>query len=506
MTKYLVGIDEGTTGCKTCVFDLEGNVIGQDYREYPCHYPKPGWVEQVPEEITPALFASCKAAIENSGVDSADIVAVALSTQGSVIGLLDEEGKLIRPFVGWQDLRGESAASKITDKISVEEYYKISGDPFGFVFSSTKLAWLRENEPENWARTAMFSTHMDYFMRVFGATEYWTDISSASREGMFDVDRHEWSARLHDILEIPLSKRAKIALEPGKVVGTVHADVARETGLAEGTLLCVGAHDQNACTFGAGAVDDGTAVMVVGTFGSCFVVSDRPVRDPKGKLVVKGNHGVGNWTIEGFSNASASSFRWYRDVFGDLEVAAAKNLGMDPYELLTKEAEVAGPGANGITFLPYLQGAAGSRLNANARGAFIGMSLGTKKSDMARAVLEGITFEMREIVETEAEAGINVERIRITGGAAKSPFWCQLLADAFGRPIELLQTSQTGCLGAALYAGIGAGLFADPHDAVSKAVKVMTVYEPNPALKPAYDEAFARFVATMDAMSSTVFA
>ncbi|MCV2395653.1 FGGY family carbohydrate kinase [Actinotalea sp. M2MS4P-6] len=505
MPKYLVGIDEGTTGCKTCVFDVDGNVLGQDYREYPCHYPRPGWVEQVPEEITPALFASCKAAVERSGVDPADIVALALATQGAVIGLLDEDGELIRPFVGWQDLRGEESVDQITDRIPVPEYYAITGDPLGFVFSTTKLAWLREHEPENWARTALFSTHMDYFMRQFGAQEYWTDISSASREGMFDVDNHEWSQRVHDVLGIPLSKRAKIALEPGKVVGTLPAHVAAQTGLAEGTLLCIGAHDQNASTFGAGAVRDGTAVMVVGTFGSCFVVTDKPVRDPDGKLVVKGNHGVGNWTIEGFSNASASSFRWYRDVFGDLESAAARTVGVDPYELICAEAEHAEPGAGGVTFLPYLQGAAGARLNADARGCFVGMSLGTTKAQMARAVLEGITFEMRDVLEAEAKAGITVETIRLTGGAAKSPFWCQLMADVFGKPIELLQTTETGCLGAALYAGIGAGIYAGPHDAVDRAVTTTAVYHPDPSRAAVYDEAFGRFVRIYEALDGTVF-
>jgi xylulokinase len=503
---YLVGIDEGTTGCKTCVFDENGTVVGQDYREYPSHYPRPGWVEQVPEEITPALFASCRAAIERSGVNPADIAAMALATQGAVIGLLDGHGQLLRPFVGWQDLRGEESVTRITDRISVEEYYRITGDPLGFVFSSTKLAWLKEHEPENWARTAMFSTHMDYFLREFGATEYWTDISSASREGMFDVDHHRWSERLHDVLGIPLEKRAGIALEPGQVVGRIPKAVAEQTGLAEGTLLCVGAHDQNACTFGAGAIRGGTAVMVVGTFGSCFVVTDRPVRDPAGRLVVKGNHGVGNWTIEGFSNASASSLRWFRDVFGDVETAAAKLLVTDPYELICAEAAAAEPGAGGITFLPYLQGAAGTRLNANARGTFAGMSLGTTKGQMARAVLEGITFEMREILEAEAKAGIPVETIRLTGGAAKSPFWCQLMADAFGRPIELLQTTETGCLGAALYAGIGAGVYAGPEDAVRRAITTTAVYPPDRARASAYDAAFARFVATIDALDGTVFA
>ncbi len=194
MGKYLVGIDGGTTGCKTIVFDLDGNMIGTDYREYPCYYPKPGWVEQTAEDITPALFASCKAAIEKSGVNPKEILAVGFSSQGSVIGLLDDEGKCIRPFVGWQDLRsGEKEIKWVTDRMPREDYYQLTGDPLGNIFSLTKLVWLKENEPENWARTAMFSTHQDYFLKEFGADGYYTDLSSASRDGMCDVNNNIWS-------------------------------------------------------------------------------------------------------------------------------------------------------------------------------------------------------------------------------------------------------------------------------------------------------------------------
>jgi xylulokinase len=336
MTQYLLGIDEGTTGCKTCIFDVEGTLIATDYREYPCYYPRPGWVEQIPEDITPALFASCKAAVEASGVDPKDIVAMSISSQGSVIGLLDGDGQLIRPFVGWQDLRGEANIEEILRAIPREEYYAITGDPLGTVFSTTKLAWLREHEPENWERTELFSTHQDYFLREWGAEEYWTDLSSASREGTADVDENRWSERIHDILGIPLSKRATIATEPGKVVGRISSKVAELSGLAEGTLLCVGAHDQNCSTFGGGAIRAGDTVMVIGTFGSCFVVLDKPLRDPNAKLVVKPNHGVGNWTIEAFSVTSASAFRWYRDTFAELEVAASRSLREDPYDLITR--------------------------------------------------------------------------------------------------------------------------------------------------------------------------
>jgi xylulokinase len=505
MAQYLVGIDAGTTGCKTCVFDVAGTVIASDYREYPCYYPAPGWVEQTNEDLMPPLFDSCKAAVTQSGVDPRDIVALAISTQGSIIGLLDSDGQLLRPWVGWQDVRGVEYIDRLQEQISRERYYEITGDPLGTVFSSTKLAWLRDNEPENWKNTALFSTEQDYVLREWGAREYWTDLSSASREGTADVNNNAWSPEIHDLLGIPLSKRAQIATEPGQVVARLSADVAARSGLAEGTLLCVGAHDQNCSTFGAGAVDAGDTVMVIGTFGSCFVVLDRPVRDPHGKLVVKPNHGIGNWTIEAFSATSASAFRWYRDTFADLEVAAARSLREDPYDLITRAISTVPPGSDGITFLPFLQGASGARINGNARGTFVGMTLGTSKANMARAVLEGICFEMKDILNAQAAAGIEIGTIRLTGGAAKSPLWCQMLADVFGHPIELLQTSETGCLGAALYAGVGAGIYSDCRDAAAKAVKVTQRYEPDASVRGPYDAAFGKFVEVYEALNGRVF-
>lgn len=506
MGKYLVGMDAGTTGCKVCVFDLEGNLMGSDYREYPCYYPQEGWVEQIPEDITPALFATCKDAITKSKVDPSEIMGVGLSSQGSVIGLLDENGKLLRPFVGWQDLRGGSQEiCWLEEQISRAEHYQITGDPLGMCFSVAKLVWLKQNEPENWEKTAIFSTHQDYFLKELGADGYYTDYSSASREGMMDIDKAEWSQKHHDLLGIPLSKRAKIVSEPGKVVGHITTEVAAQTGLAVGTPISIGAHDQNCNTFGSGGVDDGTAVMVMGTFGSCFVISDKSIRDPKARLVVKGNHGVGNFTIEAFANTSASAYRWFRDTFCDLEKFSGQLTKIDPYVLINQEIECSPIGANGITFLPYLQGVSGAKLNDKARATFIGMSLGTTKSDMARAVMEGICYEMYDIINAEMEAGIALNGIRLTGGAAKSPMWSQMLSDITKQPIHLLSTSETGCLGAALYAGIGVGAYQNPHEAVERAVKISQTFMPNPANYEAYDKAYKRFNDVYDALNGRFF-
>jgi len=502
MGKYLVGLDEGTTGCKTCIFDFEGNLVGTDYREYPCYYPGPGMVEQKSEDITPALFASIKDAITKSGIDANEIVAIGLSSQAGPVGLLDENGKLIRDWIGWQDVRAQmTECNEILSKIPHDEYYAITGDPLGFTLSAARKIWLKNNEPENWAKAAKVVDMQEYFLKEFGADGYYTDLSSASRGSACDVNNHCWSKKMiEDVYEMRMDQVAELTTECGKIVGHINEEISALTGLPVGCNICVGAHDQNCNTFGCGGVEDGVAVMVVGTFGSVFVVSDEPIRDPYKSLIVKGNHGVGNWTIECFANTAASSFRWYRDVFGDMEKELGAKTGEDPYTIMTNAMDAESvPGANGVTFLPFLQGAC-VRSAPNAKGTFLGMNLGTKKADMARAVLEGICFEMYDIINAEEKAGVKVSTIRMTGGAAKSPFWSQMMADITGCKILILEASESGCLGAALYAGIGSGIYKDPKDASAKAVKIKKEYNPDPSKKAAYEEAYQRWSKACDAL------
>jgi xylulokinase len=495
MGEYLLGIDEGTTGCRAAIFDIQGNLVASDYREYPCYYPQPGWVEQIPEDITPALYASVKAAIVNGNVHAADIVALGLSTQSCVVGPLDKDGKLLRPFIGWQDLRGSDYIERLTkERIPADEYYAISGAPMNAIFGITKLAWFRDHEPELYEKTAVLSDHQAYFLRAFGVDSgYWADLSSASRSGLLDVNNHQWSERIFKALEMDVAKFPKIVLD-NPVVGTVPKAVGEATGLKEGTPIVVAAHDQNCSTFGCGLVEAGTASLVLGTWGSLYVGLDQPIRDPNGVLIVKGNVGPKNWTIEGAASAAASSYRWFRDTFCGLEVAAAKLLGKDPYDLVDDQIATVPPGARGLTFLPFLQGAsAGPRANPFARGVLSGVTLASTKSDVARAVMEGITLEMRDIVEAQRRAGVALSSIHLTGGGTKSPMWNQMQADMYKVPVQVLQTSETGALGAAMYAGVGAGVYTSYKEAADTAVHIKETYEPDPKTFAAYDDAYENF-------------
>jgi len=257
---------------------------------------------------------------------------------------------------------------------------------------------------------------------------------------------------------------------------------------------------------GGGLVKEGSAVAVIGTYGSVYVAMDKSARDPNRTLIFKHNSGPENYTFEAASIASASSYRWYRDVFCDLEVAAGKVTGIDPYELINRQIASVGPGANGITFLPYLQGAgSGPRADNYARGCILNASLGTTKAEIARAVMEGITFEMRDNIDSIRRIGIELKDLRITGGGTKAPLWCQMQADIYKQPVSVLQTSETGCLGAAIYAGVGAGVYASYEEAGETAVHIKEVYTPNPANYEAYDRAFERFVTGYESLAKGGF-
>ena len=512
MGKYLVGLDEGTTGCKTCIFDLEGNLVGMDYREYPCIYfpDQPGFVEQNDADITPALYDSVKAAISNSGIDANEIIAMGLSSQGAVIGLADKDGKTIHNFVSWQDCRGAEMTDELLSRMSAEEFYAITGwNPYAGNSPVHKHLWLQKYKPEIYGKTARFVTNQEFYLKQFGAEGWFSDSSSICREAIADVDNHDYSQKVFDVFGMDLNKRGKRAPH-GMVVGEIGAAISELTGLPVGCKICVGAMDQDCSPYGCGLIRPGDTAIVMGTYGACFICSDKPIRDPNPSMLMVKSHtyfenGPNTFTIEGGSPASASAYRWFRDNFGGLEMATQKITGVDAYELLNAQIAKSSPGANGVTFLPFLQGRMGGKGNGYAKGSLVGMRMSTSREDMARAVMEGICYEIKETLLAEMAANLEIGNIRLTGGAAKSPMWVQMQADIYQRPVTVLQTTENGCLGAALFAGVGSGVYKDAYEAVDVAVQEGATCEPNPALKDVYEEAYRRFEAVYEGLVSTVY-
>lgn len=505
MGKYLVGIDEGTTGTKACVFDLNGHLISSAYEEYPSYYPGYGYVEQDVAQLTDTFFSVCRQATRDSKVNPGDIMAVSVSSQGAAMILLDEDGNVVRNrMIGWQDLRNTEVQNDIHEKISDEEHYAIEGSCIGG-FNTGVLVWLQKNEPETWKRVRRIATNQDYFLHLLGAEGYPCDIASAHRISMLDVDRSEWSDRLRAVYGCEHVELPEIVTRPGQIVGKVTAEVSEKTGFPIGSKICVGAQDVNCSSYGVGGTTGDVATMVVGTFGGSYIVVDRPVRDPNMTILVKGNQGMNNWQLEAFSHTAASAFRWFRDKLCPLEVATSRLMGVDPYSLMTEIANKSVPGSNGVTALTCLQGSHGRKVNDAMRGTFLGITLSTEKSDLAHAVLEGICYEMYDILLMQESFAGPVRSVRLSGGVTKSPMWCQMFADVMNKPVELCESPEAGALGAAMYAGVGLGIYNDCIDAEKKCVRISEAYSPIPENVAAYKVAFERWIDAFNALDGTFY-
>ncbi len=490
---FLMGIDEGTTGCKACLFNEEGKLISSASREYPSYYPHPGWVEQNIEEIKNCVFASCKEAIEKSGVDPKDILGVSHSNQGITMVLLDENEKPVMDHtIGWQDLRYVDMLPELENKVDLDEYWKLSGMRFG-TYNIPVLCWIQKHQPEIWRRVKRICSHQDYFLRQYGADGYYIDEGCTNFLSMARMDDNEWDERLMKIYCMDASMLPTVVHEPGRVVGTVTEEVSKLTGLPVGCNICLGGLDTNCCGIGAGATEEGTQLLIMGTAGVSIFVTNNNQLDPNGRITVRSNPGFGNWQNYIMTNTGASAFRWFRDEICSLEVATSKLMGVDPYDIITAVAENSQPGANGVIALTCMQGSHTRKKNEKARGSFFGINLGTTKADIAQAILEGICFEMRDIISMNVELSGDVKTVRLCGGVTKSAKWCQMFADILNRPVELTEVPELGCLGAAICAGIGAGLFQNCKEAVDKCVRVSKTYYPNAEKVAIYDGIFAKW-------------
>lgn len=491
--KYFMGIDEGTTGCKACLFTEKGGIVASSSREYPSYYPHPGWVEQDIEEIKERVFSACKETVEKSNVDPQDILGVSHSNQGITMVLLDEnEQPVMDHTIGWQDLRYVDMLPELEKQVDLDEYWKLSGMKFG-TYNIPVLLWLQKNHPDIWKRVKKICSHQDYFLRQYGADDFFIDEGCANFLSMARMEDSEWDERLMSVYNVNRDMLPEIVHTPGRVVGHVTEDVSRKTGLPVGCNVCLGGLDTNCCAIGAGAKDAGIQVLIMGTAGVSLLVSDRKTLDPNGRIAVRSNPGFGNWQFYIMTNTGASAFRWFRDEICAMEVATSNLMGIDPYDIITATASNSRPGANGVTALTCMQGSHTRKKNEKARGSFFGISLSTKKADIAQAILEGICFEMKDILMMNEELSGSIKNIRLCGGVAKSPMWCQMFANILERPVELTRVSELGCLGAAMCAGIGSGVFTNPADAVEKCVHVDKIYRPDPECAEEYRSAFKRW-------------
>lgn len=501
MATYLAGIDIGTTGAKAMVFDQEGQPQSNAYQEYPCSYPKPGWVEQDPDLLVTATMKAIRQAVNASGVRPEEIGSISLSAQRCCGIFLDDSEAPLRPMISWQDNRTPAEVQEIATLIDEAVYYKKTGFPNSTTWLISKLLWVRKNEPDIWKKTGRVVQMHDYFLRALGVEEYFVDHNDAGFFGLFDVDRGTWDAELLDLFEIP-AKILPVPEKSGTLVGKVSRSAAQKCGLAPGTSVSVGAGDQSAGAVGSGIVEKGLVSISLGTAGAVTAYLDSPFRDPAGKTMVTSHPIDGSWLLEGYQAAAAGVYRWYRDEFGAAEVIEAQQKDSDFYELMNAKVAEIPPGSNGLLVMPYFAGAATPRYNPAARGLVLGLTFAHDRFSLARAFMEGISLDMRDMLNSMKNSGVDVKEARILGGPTKSTVWNQIQADVYGIPVSSLKVADATVLGAAVLGGVGAGVYSSIKEGAKKLVCLNDRYEPNAGNTGIYDELYDIYCRTFEGLES----
>lgn len=471
MKKYVIGIDVGTTGTKTIVFDKEGNIVGRGYGEYTVQYPYPNWAEQRVDEVMEKTFSVCKMAVKESGVDPKDIEAVGFSTQRATFVLIDENNQPIEnTFYSWSDNRGHEIISEAEAIMNPEEYFENTGMPLTPTFTFAKLLWIMKNQRERYDRAKTIALMPDYVQYCFGADDFYSEVTNACTSGYLDPKTLEWSDKVLDAYGIDKNKLPKL-INPGEVFGKVSKEVSEKTGLAEGTLLVTGSGDQQCSAIGSGVIKDGNASYNLGTSALLIVGTEKLVLKDVVGVMATSSAALGLFNLEGIQLGAASCYRWMRDEFSEVELSLGSKTGVDPYDLMDHHISKSKIGANNLIFMPYLGGAGYPRWNPEAKGMFAGLTFAHTKSDLTRAVMEGIVLESKDMHETMKAADIKIKQLVITGGATKSKAWCQIMADMFNVPVRKLMVSDSTILGAAILGGLGAGWFKDVPEGVEQFVK-----------------------------------
>jgi xylulokinase len=454
----LVGLDVGTTAVKAVALSRDGEVLGVAEEEYPLSLPQPGWAEQDPED----WWRATERALAALGVEQ---VSLGLTGQMHGLVLLDESDRVLRPAILWNDQRTAAECEEIEQAVGRERLLELTGNRALTGFTAPKLLWVRRHEPELWAQARHVLLPKDYVrLRLTG--ERVIDAAEASGTLLFDVAGRRWSEEVCDALGVPLDW-----LPPVRE--------SSEVG---------GAGDQQAGAVGVGAVRPGILSIALGTSGVVFAPLERYRPEPEGRLHVFCHALPATWEAMGVMLSAAGSLRWLRDVLGG------------DYAGLTAEAGEWGPGAGGLTFLPYLQGERTPHADPFARGAFVGLSLSHDRGALVRATLEGVAYGLRDSLELLRGLGVEPGAARASGGGARSDLWLRIVASVLGIPIERTAVEEGAAYGAALLGAVAAGEFADVEEAVDACVRVRDVVEPDPAWQAAYEEGYPRFRALYPAL------
>lgn len=471
-----IGVDLGTSAVKLLLMDGQGQIKKIVSKEYPIYFPHPGWSEQKPEDWFAKTMEGIKELIAEADKDQ--VAGISFGGQMHGLVILDDKDQVIRPAILWNDGRTFEECDYLNEVIGKEKLSEYTANISFTGFTAPKILWVKNKEPENFARIAKIMLPKDYIAYKLTGVNC-TDVSDASGMLLLDVKNRRWSKEMCEICGITESMLPKL-YESYECVGCVTKEIAKELEIPETVKVAAGAGDNAAAAVGTGTVGEGMCNISLGTSGTIFISSEKFGVDKFNALHAFA-HADGHYHLMGCMLSAASCNKWWmEDIIGTSEYAKEQ-------ENITKLGE------NHVYFLPYLMGERSPHNNPNARGTFIGMTMDTTRADMTQAVLEGVAFALRDSLEVARSLGIHLERTKICGGGAKSPLWKKMIANILNLKVDVIESEEGPALGGAMLAAVACGEYESVEDAASKIVKIIDTVEPEPGLVAKYEERYQQF-------------
>ena len=473
---YYIGIDLGTSAVKLLLMEGNGKIVRVTSREYPLYFPHPGWSQQNPEDwYKQSMDGLCELL---DGIDKSQVAGISFGGQMHGLVVLDENDQVIRPAILWNDGRTFRENDYLNQVIGKEKLSEYTANISFTGFTAPKILWMKNNEPENFARIKKIMLPKDYLAyRLTGV--HCTDVSDASGMLLFDVKNRCWSEEMCEICGVHKEQLAKV-YESYETVGTLLPEIAQKLGLPETVKVAAGAGDNAAAAVGTGTVGNGQCNISLGTSGTIFISSDQFAVDKNNALHAFA-HADGHYHLMGCMLSAASCNKWWMD-----EIIGTKDYG-------TEQAAITKLGENHVYFLPYLMGERSPHNDPDARGTFIGMTMDTSRADMTQAVLEGVAFALRDSFEIAKSLGIQINRTKICGGGAKSILWKKIIANVLNVKVDVPETEEGPGYGAAILAAVACGEYASVEEAAQKLLKVVDTVEPDAELAAKYEKRYAQF-------------
>lgn len=495
--QYLIGVDIGSSDCKTIIIDELGTVIARQSKPYPTRYPRPGWAEQDPEDWYQVACQTVHACMDMAGIDPHAVACLAVDGPAHNVALLDETGKVLYPVIHWSDLRSVPQAARI-EAMDGDRVFQITYSRVNPSWTLTQLLWLKENEPQVWSRLRRIMVTKDYVRYRFTGL-YQTDVYDAIGTQLYDVAGDCWSAELAALL--PFDPQCFPEVLPAAAIsGSLLPDAAHDTGLATGTLVAVGSGDSVVEAFGIGAIGPGQGTVKLGTAANVNLVTAHPY--PSNQSITYRHVVPERWLSIAATNSGTSTMRWFRDTFCRLEVQQAKEQNLSVYDLIDQLAAGAPAGAEGLLFHPYLMGERSPHWNPYLRGSFVGINTSHTMHHFARAILDGVAFSIRDCLQVVEKFDQPIDTLYLIGGGAKSHLWRQILCDVLGRSL-IKPAIEDAAFGSALIAGVAIGVFSDWEEAVSTCVRADDVLHPQPDVHALYDELFVIYKQITEALTTS---